>query len=64
MQMTSCKKCNENTFYFNPMFNAKVEGSPTTSLLFGWMTENFAYSNILSGLFMAFGVKIFLVLLP
>jgi hypothetical protein len=49
----------DNTFDVNLFFDIKVEGLPTAIFIFGWMTENFAYSGILTGLFMALGVKIF-----
>ena len=49
----------DNSFFINPFINAKVEGLPAVTFIFRWMAENFAYSNIITGLFMAFGVKIF-----
>jgi hypothetical protein len=49
----------DNTFSVNPFFDIEIDGLPTAIFIFSWMTENFAYSGILTGLFMAFGVKIF-----
>ena len=48
-----------NEFYINPFLNIGVSGVPVASAILKWLTENFAYSNILSGLFMALGIKIF-----
>ncbi|MDR0205859.1 MAG: DUF3667 domain-containing protein [Bacteroidales bacterium] len=47
----------ENTF-INPFVEIKIEGVPMTNLIFSWMRENFAYSNLLLGIFMAFWIKI------
>jgi hypothetical protein len=49
----------DNTYSVNPFFDIGVEGLPTAIFIFSWMTENFAYSGILTGFFMAFGIKIF-----
>lgn len=49
----------DSAYYVNPFFYIGVEGLPTASFVFNWMAENFAYSGIITGIFMAFGVKIF-----
>jgi hypothetical protein len=46
-------------FYIHPFLNVGIEGLPTAAVMVKWLAENFVYSNILTGLFMAFGIKIF-----
>ncbi len=49
----------DNTFRINPLTEIQVSGDTVTSLILNWMIENFAYSSILTGLFMALGIKLF-----
>jgi hypothetical protein len=49
---------NEHTFV-SPFLDIRVEGIDGVERVFRWMKENFGYSNLLIGLFMAFWIKIF-----
>lgn len=49
----------EGVFYLNPFLDVQIEGLPTASRILSWLADNFAYSNILTGLFMAFSVSLF-----
>jgi hypothetical protein len=49
---------NDHTFV-SPFLDIRVEGIDGVESVFRWMKENFGYSNLLIGLFMAFWIKIF-----
>jgi hypothetical protein len=49
---------NDHTFV-SPFFDIKVEGIDGIDSFFRWMKDNFGYSNLFIGLFMAFWIKIF-----